>query len=277
MTVMEALKWAENELREIPDPRLDAEYLLAAALEVNRLPMLMDKGRLLSDEQKTAFAGTVARRKEREPLQYILEEQSFMGFSFRADPRALIPRQDTEAVCEAALRHLRSGMRALDLCTGTGAIAIALKKLCPGARVTASDLSADALSLARENAKRLEADVRFVQGDLFAPFGGEVFDLIVSNPPYVPDSLRGRLQPEVEREPALALFAGADGLAFYRRIIGEAPEYLRPGGVLVLETGDGEAPAVEELLKEAFENITVFKDLSGLPRGVCAARKEGRP
>lgn len=277
MTVMEALKWAENELREIPDPRLDAEYLLAAALEVNRLPMLMDKGRLLSDGQAAAFAGTVARRKGREPLQYILGEQSFMGFSFRADPRALIPRQDTEAVCEAALRHLRSGMRALDLCTGTGAIAVSLKKLCPGAHVTASDLCADALSLARENAKRLEADVRFVQGDLFAPFGGEVFDLIVSNPPYVPDSLRGRLQPEVEKEPPLALFAGADGLAFYRRIIGEAPEYLRPGGVLVLETGDGEAPAVEELLKEAFENIAVFKDLSGLPRGVCAVRKEGRP
>lgn len=277
MTVREALKWAENELREIPDPRLDAEYLLAAVLGVNRLPMLMDKERLLSEGQKTAFAGTVARRKGREPLQYILGEQSFMGFSFRADPRALIPRQDTEAVCETALRHLRSGMRALDLCTGAGAIAISMKLLCPGAAVTATDVSNHALSLARENAERLQADVRFMQGDLFAPVAGERFDLIVSNPPYVPDSLRGRLQPEVEREPALALFAGADGLAFYRRIIGEAPEYLAPGGVLVLETGDGEAPAVEGLLKEAFENIAVFCDLSGLPRGISAVRKEGSP
>ena len=275
MTVREALKWGEKELGEIPEPRLDAEYLLAAVLGVSRLPMLLDKGRELTDGQRAAYAGLTARRKEREPLQYILGEQSFMGFSFRCDPRALIPRQDTEAVCGEALCYLRPGMRALDLCTGTGALAVSLKKLCPGAELTASDVSGDALSLARENAERLGAVVRFLQGDLFAPVSGERFDLIVSNPPYIPDGLRGKLQSEVEKEPALALFAGADGLDFYRRIAREAPEHLTDGGRLILETGDGESRAVEKLLADAFDNITVFSDLSGLPQGVSAVKKEG--
>ena len=275
MTVREALRWAENELREIPDPRLDAEYLLAEALHTPRLALLTEKARMLAPDRLSAFEALVARRKTREPLQYILGEQSFMGFSFRVDPRALIPRQDTEAVCEEALRHLRPGMRALDLCTGTGAIAVSLKKLCPGAEVTASDISAGALTLARENAAALQAEVRFLEGDLFAPLAGETFDLIVSNPPYIPEGLRGALQAEVEREPALALFAGPDGLRFYRRIAREAPAHLRAGGRLILETGDGEAEGVCRLLAERFEEIAVFRDLGGLPRGVSARKKEG--
>ena len=274
MNVRSALQGAEERLREIPDPRLDAEYLLAEILGVPRLQLLVDQRRHLTAEETAAFEALIIRREGREPLQYILGSQSFMGFCFRTDSRALIPRYDTEALCQAALDAVRPGSAVLDLCTGTGAIAIALKKLCPRAAVTAADISEDALSLARENARALGADVRFVQGDLFSPVAGERFDVIVSNPPYIPDALRGRLQPEVEREPALALFAGADGLDFYRRIAREAPGHLFSGGWLLLEAGDGEMDAVAALLERDFDPPRHIDDLNGLPRVIAARIKE---
>ena len=268
MTVLEALKSAQQRLQAIPEPRLDAEYMLAEALHTSRLMMLIDKSRALTATEEEAFERMVARREQREPLQYILGSQSFMGFSFKTDPRALIPRNDTEALCEEALRHIRPGGRVLDLCTGTGALGIAIKKLCPKAIVTATDISEAALSLAEENARNLQADVRFLQGDLFAPVSGEEFEVIVSNPPYIPEALRGHLQAEVEKEPALALFAGEDGLDFYRRIAREAPSRLSPQGWLCLEVGDGEAEAVAALLKTDFESVRILPDLNGLKRVV---------
>lgn len=268
MTVLEALRTAELRLRAIPEPRLDAEYMLADALHTSRLMMLIDKSRVLTAAEEEAFERMMARREQREPLQYILGSQSFMGFSFKTDPRALIPRNDTEALCEEALRHIRPGDRVLDLCTGTGALGIAIKKLCPKAAVTATDISEAALSLAKENARTLQAEVRILQGDLFAPVSGEEFEVIVSNPPYIPEALRGRLQAEVEKEPALALFAGEDGLDFYRRIAREAPAYLAPQGWLCLEVGDGEAEAVAALLKTNFESVRILPDLNGLNRVV---------
>ena len=268
MTVLEAVKSAQHRLQAIPEPRLDAEYLLAEVLHTSRMMMLIDKSRALTAAEEEAFERMVARREKREPLQYILGSQSFMGFSFKTDPRALIPRNDTEALCEEALRHIRPGDRVLDLCTGTGALGIAVKKLCPKAIVTATDISEAALSLAEENARSLQADVRFLQGDLFAPVAGEEFEVIVSNPPYIPEALRGRLQAEVEKEPALALFAGEDGLDFYRRIAREAPARLAPQGWLCLEVGDGEAEAVAALLKTNFESMRILPDLNGLDRVV---------
>ena len=268
MNVLEAIKAAEKRLRDIPEPRLDAEYMLADALGVSRLMMLVDKSQVLTRAEESAFEAMLARREKREPLQYILGSQSFMGFPFKTDPRALIPRNDTEALCEEALRHIRPGDRVLDMCTGTGALGIAVKKLCPKAIVTATDISEAALSLAEENARSLQADVRFLQGDLFAPVAGEEFEVIVSNPPYIPEALRGRLQAEVEKEPALALFAGEDGLDFYRRIAREAPARLAPQGWLCLEVGDGEAEAVAALLKTNFESVRILPDLNGLDRVV---------
>ncbi len=273
-TVLEALKAAEQRLKEVPDPRLDAEWLLSEVLGVSRLEMLLNKRRELNQGEEAAYEALVARREAREPLQYILGSQSFMGFSLKTDKRALIPRNDTEALCEEALKYIRPGCKVLDLCTGSGALAAAIKKLCPGAEVTATDISEAALSLARENAERLGAEVRFVRGDLFSPLAGDKCDVIVSNPPYIPESLRGRLQAEVEREPALALFAGADGLVFYRRIAKEAPAHLLPGGRLCLEIGDGQGDAVKALLYEEFIDIQVLNDLNGLPRVVSAALKE---
>ena len=272
VTVLDALRRAEARLKDIPDPRLDAEYLLAEILGVSRLELLLNKRRELTETEKSAYEALISRREKREPLQYILGSQSFMGFSFRTDPRALIPRNDTEALCEEALRHIRPSSSVLDLCTGTGALAIAIKKLRPGAEVTASDISADALALARENAGNLGAEVRFVQGDLLAPLAGEHFDVIVSNPPYIPEGLRSSLQEEVKREPALALFAGRDGLDFYRRIASEAPDHLAPGGFICLEIGDGQGDAVAALLRDRFRDIRVLNDLNGLPRVVSGKK-----
>ncbi|MBQ9263354.1 MAG: peptide chain release factor N(5)-glutamine methyltransferase [Clostridia bacterium] len=273
MKVYEALNAAQQRLAAIPDPRLDAEYLLAHVLGLPRLNMLLDKRRELTEAEKAAYDALVTRREKREPLQYILGTQSFMGLTFKTDPRALIPRNDTEALCEAALALLSPGKRVLDLCTGTGILAIALKKLRPCIAVTASDVSGDALALARENAAALHADVRFLQGDLFAPVVDETFDVIVSNPPYIPVGLQGKLQAEVEREPALALFAGTDGLDFYRRIAWDAPAHLPAGGHLLLEIGDGQFDAVRALLTPAFDEITLIHDLNGLPRVIRAERK----
>ena len=273
-TVLEALKMAEQRLQEVPDPRLDAEWLLSEVLGVSRLEMLLNKRRGLTEAEAAAYEALLVRREGREPLQYILGSQSFMGFSLKTDSRALIPRNDTEALCEEALKYVRPGGRVLDLCTGSGALAAAIKRLRPGAEVWAADISEAALSLAKENAERLGAEVKFVRGDLFSPVTGEKFHVIVSNPPYIPESLRGRLQAEVEREPALALFAGDDGLDFYRRIVQEAPAHLLPGGRLCLEIGDGQGDAVKALLYEEFADIQILNDLNGLPRVVSAAVKE---
>ena len=272
--VLEALKAAEYRLRAVPDPRLDAEWLLSEVLGVSRLEMLLNKRRELTEAEAAAYEALLVRREGREPLQYILGSQSFMGFSLKTDSRALIPRNDTEALCEEALKYVRPGGRVLDLCTGSGALAAAIKKLRPGAEVWAADISEAALSLAKENAERLGAEVKFVRGDLFSAVDGEKFHVIVSNPPYIPESLRGRLQAEVEREPALALFAGDDGLDFYRRIVQEAPAHLLPGGRLCLEIGDGQGDAVKALLYEEFADIQILNDLNGLPRVVSAAVKE---
>jgi release factor glutamine methyltransferase len=273
-TVLEALKAAEQRLQEVPDPRLDAEWLLSEVLGVSRLEMLLNKRRELTEAEAAAYEALLVRREGREPLQYILGSQSFMGFSLKTDSRALIPRNDTEALCEEALKYVRPGGRVLDLCTGSGALAAAIKKLRPGAEVWAADISEAALSLAKENAERLGAEVKFVRGDLFSAVDGEKFHVIVSNPPYIPESLRGGLQAEVEQEPALALFAGDDGLDFYRRIVQEAPAHLLPGGRLCLEIGDGQGAAVKALLYEEFADIQILNDLNGLPRVVSAAVKE---
>lgn len=273
MKIFEALNAAQARLAAVPDPRLDAEYLLSHVLALPRLEMLLQKRRELTAEEEAAFDALLCRREEREPLQYILGNQPFMGFSFRTDPRALIPRNDTETLCQEALAAARSGDRVLDLCTGSGAVGIALKKLNPSLTVTLADVSPAALALARENADALGADVRIAEGDLFSPVQGETFDVIVSNPPYIPEPLRGRLQAEVEREPALALFAGADGLDFYRRIAAEAPARLSKGGKLLLEIGDGQGEAVGALLSPAFHSIALVRDLNGLPRVLRAERK----
>lgn len=274
-TIREVLREAAGRLAAagVPDAAYDAAELLSRVMGESSLMLRAEAGRTVSSEQRAAYDALIARRAAREPLQYITGEAPFMGLTLGTAPGVLIPRFDTEALCQQALDRLRGGERVLDLCTGSGALAVALAALRPGIRVAAGDISPLAAALARENAARCGVSVDVRLGDLFAPFRGETFDMIVSNPPYIPAGQLAGLQEEVRREPALALDGGADGLDFYRRIIAEAPRYLAPGGWLLLEFGSDQAADVKALMARDFEEISAFADLDGHSRGAAGRRK----
>ena len=256
----------------VPDPELDAAYLLAEALRAPRLTLCIRKNDPVPESAEKAFRDALQRRAGREPLQYILGSADFYGRSFSVGPGVLIPRCDTEALCEHALALVPRGkaFRVLDLCTGSGILAVTIALERPQSRVTACDLSEEALIFARQNAKALKADVTFWQGDLFDALPkGDVYDLIVSNPPYIPSPLLPSLQDEVRREPALALCGGKDGMDFYRRIRDGIFSRLAPGGSLCLEGGDDQIGQIAELFSPYFQETACFDDLSGHPRGVC--------
>lgn len=252
----------------IPDARLDAEWLLAYTLHAPRLTMLAALNRPLSEADGARFQAAVARRETGEPLQYVLGEADFMGYTFAVDPRVLIPRCDTEALCEATAKRVRPGDRVLDLGTGSGALAASLALLCPGSAVTGIDISEGALQVARANGERLGAAVEWVQSDLFSALAGRWFDVVVSNPPYIPEGMLPGLQREVSFEPRRALDGGADGLVFFRRIAEKLAAHLVLGGALLVEVGDGQAEAVCEMFAGRFQTIDVLRDLKGLERVV---------
>lgn len=269
MTPRDAYRLTLQALKQagVPDPAPDAGWLLGHVLNRPALEARLDMDSTLSPGQEALLRDLTQKRQARIPLQYLLRTQSFLGRSFSVDERALIPRPETELLAELAVSALGSSGRALDLCCGTGCLAITMALERPGCDIWAADLSPAALSLARENAARLGARVTFRQGDLFAPLQGETFDLIVSNPPYIPSAECPTLQEEVLHEPVMALDGGTDGLDFYRRIAREAPMHLTRGGRIMLELGDGEAEAVSALLADAgFEELVVHPDLQGLPR-----------
>lgn len=253
----------------IPDPETDAAVLLASLTLRPPLDLRVDDDSELDGDSLSRFRVLARRRLAREPLQYILGEAPFCGLLFRVDPRVLIPRPETELLCEWAESVLArySSPYVLDLCCGSGCLGIALKLRMPDASVFCSDISADAIDVAKLNASRLNADVRFINGDLFAPFDRFRFHLIVSNPPYIPAATCLSLQPEVMREPSSALNGGADGLDFYRRICAEASDYLVPGGALLMELGDGESGEVESIMRKAgFSELEIRYDYQSLPR-----------
>jgi release factor glutamine methyltransferase len=268
-------------LRNGPHPersRLDAETLLLHVIGKNRAWLLAHPDEELPKEQADRYVGLVERRYTGEPIQYITGEAEFYGLPFHVTPDVLIPRLETEHLIEKVveLAPLFPKPRIVDVGTGSGAIAIALAHEWPSAVITAIDVSAPALELAHRNAKRIGFSdrVRFMPGDLLAPVETERFDFIVSNPPYVPAADRDSLAIEVrEHEPALALFAGEDGLDVYRRLIPAAFAVLEPGGFLVMEIGYGQSQAVDALMSEAgFEQIEFVPDLQGIARVVSGRR-----
>lgn len=212
-TCRDALRAASGMLAQagVPDPAVDAAFLLSHVTGTPHLLLRAEGWRELTQSQLADYQALIDRRCQREPLQYILGTAQFMGVTLRAQPGALIPRNDTETLCEQALARMQGRERVLDLCTGTGALAIAIALRFPGAQVTAADISADALAVARQNIADTGARVTLRQGDLFAAAAGERFDIIVSNPPYITAEEMADLQPEVCREPALALYGGSDG------------------------------------------------------------------
>ena len=276
MTIREALRLAAARLEQagVPDADVDAAYLLASVLKEDTLAMRINGHRELAAPQRAAFDALCDRRAVREPLQYILGETEFMGLTFHVEPGVLIPRADTEILVEKALAWMKPGARVLDIGTGSGAIAVSLAKLGRQAQVTAVDVSDRALEIARRNAERNGAAVEFVKSDCFSALKGRKYDMIVSNPPYISeDEMRG-LMPEVTREPELALFGGADGLDFYRRISREAPEYLNEGGCLLFEIGWLQKEAVSALVKAHIGEPFALRDY-GQNWRVVGAKKEG--
>lgn len=281
MTIRQAMFSARHALQEagVPDPAQDAELLVSHVTGMPRLEARLNGNRPLTPQQEQRFSSLLLSRTRREPLQYLLGEQCFFGLDLAVDPRVLIPRQETETLCELGLSHLLALPRpsALDLCTGSGAIAVTLKHACPSASVTGTDLSEDALGVAGSNAERNRVSVRFLPGDLFLPVENERFDLILSNPPYIPSGECGALQPEVLYEPRMALDGGPDGLSFYRRIVAEAPAHLTASGMLAMETGDGQARTVAELLCQSgrYREIRIHRDLYGHERVTSALAAAG--
>jgi release factor glutamine methyltransferase len=252
--VLKILNWTKGYLAEkgVENPRLEAEWMLCEALSLDRVGLYLNFDRPLNDIELAAYRSMVARRGRREPLQYILGNQEFLGLEFEVTPAVLIPRHDTEVLVAEAVRHGKDAKTILDIGTGSGCVAVCLAKALPAAEVSTVDVSEEAIAVARRNAERNEVTVQFFHGSLFEPFAGRRFDMIVSNPPYIPAGELQTLQPEVRGfEPVSALDGGADGLDFYRRITSAAPEYLNPGGWLLYEVGAGQAPQVLELLKEA--------------------------
>lgn len=275
MTIRSCLSSAQHRLEQagVPDARVDASLILAHVLKSSRLEVFARSDKLLTEPELSAFEQLLIRRLTREPLQYILGETGFMGHRFLTRSPVLIPRADTEILVEQALLRLAPGDRVLDLCTGSGAIAISLALGCPEAQLEGSDISQEALNLARKNAALNGAKVIWHQGDLLTPFVGQRFDMICCNPPYIPAVQLEDLQAEVRFEPRLALDGGEDGMKFYRRVIAQAPELLYPGGWLLLEVGDRQMDAVRALSQVDFDHLGVYDDGGGLPRVLAAQRK----
>lgn len=268
MTYGEALNRIASELAAfIPDKNeaaFEARLILCKCANIRQETLLARLRETFPGEYSRAAENMLSRRKKREPLQYILGEWEFMGLPFTVRPGALIPRQDTESIVEEALRlaAARGYRTALDMCSGSGCIGVALIKL-GGLAVTMADISPACIALSRENAQRNGAAAATVQSDLFENIPGR-FDMIVCNPPYIAETQRASLQRELEYEPENALFAGEDGLAFYRRLAREYAAHLSSGGALVMETGLGQTEAVRALFCGGEE---IF-DVTGRGRGV---------
>ena len=261
------------------EAELDARYLLLDAFQLDLAHFLMDRNRALPDEESVRrkterYFSMVEMRAGRVPLQQILGVQDFMGLTFQVNAHVLIPRQDTETLVELVLKeNTDKKARILDLCTGSGCIAVSLAVLGGYRKVDAVDISEDALAAAEENGTRLGGKVRFLKSDLFSALDPEKkYDIITSNPPYIPTEVLNGLEPEVkDYEPRMALDGSEDGLAFYRRIAVAAPAFLRAGGRIYLEIGYDQGAAVEELLwNNGFARTRVVKDAAGRDRVVCA-------
>ena len=262
MTIREVLKRATARLQQagVPNSDYDAAVMLAHVMDEDALMLRMNSWKEMPEDELEAYEAIIARREKREPMQYILGSVGFMGLDFHVEPGVLCPRPDTEILCEEALRRLKPGARVLDIGTGSGAIAVSLAKLGKDVSVTAVDISDTALAVAKDNAERNGAQVRFVRSDCFAALEGETFDMIVSNPPYINSMEMAELMPEVRREPELALFGGEDGLDFYRRISREAGAYLNEGGCLIFEIGWKQKDDVSALLAQHIGEPFALKD-----------------
>ncbi len=294
MRVKEILSIGEKQLKDSgdADAAVDIKWLYCYMMHVDHSKLILEYQKVLPDRQCDSFFQLLDRRSSGEPLQYIIGSTEFMGLTFRTDPRALIPRQETELLAEYALSILKDNTvngqelkiqpkknpEILDLCCGTGAIGLSVAKLADSVKVTCSDLSEDAVALAKENAEALGVNnVTFKCGDLCDPLRGRLhrskFDMILSNPPYIRTGVIPTLQREInEHEPMMALDGGDDGLAVYRRMIPQLPDFLKKEGIVMLEIGYDQMQAVKDMfaVNGRFINIMGLQDLAGRDRIVAA-------
>ena len=258
-------------------PRLMAEVLLGHLLDREKAFLYAHPEKTLASDQRKRLLEFVRQRCAGKPTQYITGRQEFYGYPFRVTPDVFIPRPETELLVEEALAKLSGDEKVLDVGTGSGCLAIVIKKERPSAQVIACEMSRPALRIAVRNARRLEADVEFVEADLANTFSAGSFDLVVSNPPYVPLLALAGLQQEIRSEPAQALFAGEDGLEVYQRLTKAAARILRPGGWLLMELGYTSRLPVEAMLKtEGWGTPTVRTDLAGIDRMLAVRRAPDR-
>jgi release factor glutamine methyltransferase len=284
-TILALIRWADERFKKegIPTPRLDAEILLAESLGMDRVGLYTHFDQPLRPDELARFRQLIVRRLRREPIAYILGTKEFWSLSFKVNPHVLIPRPETEILVSEALKVLAflkgREPRILEIGTGSGAISVALAKEIGGATIVATDVSAPALSVAAENARDNEVADRilFVEGDLFKPLQkGEPFDLVITNPPYIPRGQFPSLMPEVrDFEPRMALDGGGDGLDFFRRALPAVGEFLHPGGWFLAEIGQGQDEGVLKLAQKASDlgSFDFAKDLAGIRR-VFKARKK---
>ena len=280
MTYKEVYEYGKQKLIDagIEDAVLDARLLLEYICHTDRNELIVHADCQRSSMEEQFYKIVIEKRASHIPLQHITGEQEFMGLTFQVNEHVLIPRQDTEILVEEVMRHLSDGMRILDICTGSGCILLSLLKYSNECEGVGIDISSDALRVAQENAQRLQLDATFLEGDLFLPLksfqssktSDTLFDIIVSNPPYIETKVIDTLMPEVRlHEPVSALDGGEDGLYFYRKIVAEAPRFMRKGAYLFFEIGCAQAQTVAMFMQEAgFVQIEVLKDYAGLDRVV---------
>ncbi|HEY3806206.1 MAG TPA: peptide chain release factor N(5)-glutamine methyltransferase [Kofleriaceae bacterium] len=268
-TPLAVLEWTTKRFADasIGAARLEAQLIVAHALGCTRMQLYTGFDKPLAEPELASIRELIKRRLAGEPVAYLIGEHEFWGMPLAIDRSVLVPRPDTETLVEVAKQLAPAAMRVLDLCTGSGAIALALAKELPAARVIATELSPDAAKVARQNVAKHGLAVEVREGDLWTPVAGERFELIVSNPPYVATAVIDTLSPEVRREPRIALDGGPDGLAFYDRICAAARDHLEPGGVLAVEHGFDQADAVRARFEAAgIVRVTVVADLGKNPR-----------
>ena len=261
---------------EIENEAAESWFLMEYACKISRSFYLLHEQEEMPEDQWQGYEEICGQRCRHIPLQHLTGEQEFMGLPFRVNEHVLIPRQDTEVLVEEVLGVLktREDAAVLDLCTGSGCIAVSLKSYCPDISVTAADISGQALQVAEENARENQTEIHFVQSDLFANLPDR-YDLIVSNPPYIPSAVIPTLMPEVrDHEPMGALDGMEDGLFFYREIIKQSKDHLQPDGQIFFEIGHDQGEAVSQLLRaQDFCGIKIIRDLAGLDRVVTGRRK----
>ncbi len=279
MTYHEALKQAAKALSGagIEQAETESRLLLEYATQTEPGFYLLHGEDDMSHGEEESYFSLVGQRCKRIPLQHLTGEQEFMGLKFLVDENVLIPRQDTETLVERAVSFLKDAgnVRVLDLGTGSGCIAVSIKAFCPEAVVSGSDVFPEALQIAKENARINQTEITWIKSDLFSEIEGK-FDLIVSNPPYIPTDVIGTLMPEVrDHDPGPALDGGSDGLDFYRRILAGCKDHLQPGGRVLFEIGQEQGNDVTSLMIEnGFEEIEVISDLTGADRVVTGRSKE---